>query len=361
MGLKTHEPSVDRVVGGACFPKKIGALQGALRPGCGATAGDFLQQAVHHKGVTFVNGSRLFGQIQFRCSEQHAAAVIGDLADQLRLHQIPTVGEDRIAGGHLHGGDRAGAQGQCEVGRVALGVKAKPGDPVLGALCAHHFQDPNRDHVFGHRQRPAKRHGARKLAVVVLRLPRLTARLSSGVEQGRVVDDGGGGHAFFQGGRIHKGFETGAGLTPSLCDVVELCFLEIKATHQSTDVAGARVECHKSRFDLGLLGDEPGLFGVLHHTNHRTRSNFDFRTGLGRERGLDRQQALLGDLKGHAILAHSDHLGRAGVQHHRGVEVAVVRDRGDGIVDGIVQCNLVRRQVNEPFRTPVNLPLFVIE
>jgi len=267
--------------------------------------------------------------------------MIGDLADQLRLNQIPAVGKDRITGGHLHWGDRASAQGQREVGRVSLGVKAKPGDPVLGALGAHHFQDLNRDHVFGHRQSAAQRHGARKLAVVVLRLPRLPARLSRRVEQGCIVDDGRGCDAFFQGGRIHKGFKTGAGLTPSLGNVVELRLLKIKSTHQSTDVTRARVERHKGRLDLGLLGDEPRLFGVLHHTNHSTRSNFDFRTGLGRECGLDRQQTFLGDFKGHTILAHSDHLGRAGTQHHSGVEIPVVGNRGDGVVDDVVQFGFV--------------------
>ena len=69
--------------------------------------------------------------------------MIGDAGDHVRLNAHAAVGKHGIAGGHLHGRDRTGAQGHGEVSRMLVFVKAKFRDPFLRVACTDRLQEAN--------------------------------------------------------------------------------------------------------------------------------------------------------------------------------------------------------------------------
>jgi hypothetical protein len=162
---------------------------------------------------------------------------------------------------------------------VLVFVKAETGHPFLGGARADRLQNANGHHVLGLRQTCAQAHGAVKLAVVILGLPRLPARDAAVKKQRRVVDHRGGREAFFQCSRIDEGLEAGARLTPGLRYMVEFVFGKVKAAHQGPDCARLGRDGHQCAFHLGQLGDLPSPFWGLGDADQGTFAHL-----LGRRR-----------------------------------------------------------------------------
>ena len=78
--------------------------------------------------------------------------------------------------------------------------------------------------------------------------------------------------------------------------MVELVLVEVEAAHQGVDGAVARVQRDEGAFDLGDLGDLPGVLGRLHDADHRAAPDLDLGRRLLRQAGLRGPQALAHDL-----------------------------------------------------------------
>jgi len=173
----------------------------------------------------------------------------------------------------LPGRDIAGAEGECQVGRILVLVETEATDIVLRVVGIDRADQADRHHVFRFCQRRPQRHGAVVLAVIVFRFPCLAAGFLGGNREGFVRDDRQWAEAFFQCSRIDKGFHARPWLAPCLGDVVELVTIEIEATDQRTDGAIARVGGHESRLDLRPLGNLPDAFCILIQTNDGATSH----------------------------------------------------------------------------------------
>src|SRR3954469_2450527 len=112
---------------------------------------------------------------------------------------------------------------------MPLGVEAEARHVVLSGFGADRLQDPDRDYVLRLREGRAHAHRALELAVVVLRLPALAARLLRLQHDRLVGHHGGGGEPLLEGRRIDERLERRAWLPPSLRDVVEAVAPEVEA------------------------------------------------------------------------------------------------------------------------------------
>ena len=280
--------------------------------------------------------------------------------NQIRVDAVAAIGKHRIAHHHLQRRDRARTQRHGQVGRVAFSIEAKTGDPLLRILGTHRLQDTDGDHVFRFGQGGAQRHGAFKLAVVVLGLPRLAAGDAGIKEQRGIVDDGRGREAFFQSRRVNEGLEARARLAPGLGDVVELVLVEVKAADQGANGAIARVDGDKRTLDLGQLRDFPRVLRCLDDTDEGAGPQLDVgRCFVGQAR-LHGLEAIAGDLQHFAVLAHGAHFARRGFQHHRGQQVAFVALVDQGIVNRVFEFARVGRQVDEALGAAVVLPQLIV-
>ena len=174
-------------------------------------------------------------------------------------------------------------------------------------------------------------------------------------KQGRIVDNRGWREPFFEGRRVNEGLETGARLTPSLGDVVELVFGEVKATHQRPNGAVLWGHGHKSAFDFRQLRDLPAPFGHLHNADDRTFADlFGRRSFVGQTR-LNGFESIARDGDLFTVLADDHHFFGRRFQHHRRHDVTVVWMVVQNIVDGLFGLFRVAGQVDEFFRAPVDL------
>ncbi len=92
---------------------------------------------------------------------------------------------------------------------------------------------------------------------VVLRIPLLKAGFRRIKNDRRVVDDGLRGEALFNRGRVDKRLKGGAGLTPGLCNMVELVQREVIAADERLNGAGIVFRRDESGFSLRNLRDFP--------------------------------------------------------------------------------------------------------
>ena len=140
--------------------------------------------------------------------------------------------------------------------------------------------------------------------------------------------------------------------------MVELVFIEIKAAHQGTNRAVARVQGHKSPFDLGQLGDLP--LGAFENADHRAGPELDIgRCFVGQAR-LNWLEPLTGDFDHLAVLAHGPHHFWRGFEHHSGQQVALVTLLDQGVIDQLIAFARIGGQVDELFGPPVLLALFIV-
>ena len=260
----------------------------------------------------------------------------------------------------MHGGDRAGAQGHGQIGRVLVRVKAKAGHPFLCVLGANGLKNTNGDHVFRLGQACAHGHRTVESTIVIFGLPRLSPRCGGSKKQGRVIDHGGRCEAFFKRCRIDEGLETRTWLAPSLGHVVELALAKIKPAHQRLDGTAAGVDRHKSAFHLGQLRDFPGVLGGFHDTNDGTSAQLDVGRSLVAQARLGGLEAFPRDFDAVPTLAHCHDLARCRLQHHGRDQIAVVRMVCQRVVNGFLQFLPACGQVHEFFRSPVFLSAFVI-
>ena len=324
-----------------------------------AGAGDFLQQAVHHKGVACVDDAFVFlGRWRGELGQQFAL-VVGHPCHQPWVHAVATVGKHRIGHGHLHGCDRTGTQGHGQKWGVLVRFKAKARGPFLAVACAHRLEDADGDHILGARQGRAHGHRAVELAVVVFGLPGFATSEASVEEQWRIVDDRCGCEAFLQGSGVDERFEAGSGLTPGLGGVVELVLVKVKAAYQRADSAVARVNSHQGAFHFGELGGLPGLLGSLNHPNDGAATDPDIGWRLVAESRLHWLEPIAGDFQGVAVGPHGDNLLGVGFQHHGRQHIAVVRVVGQKVVDVLFQIGSIGGEVDELLRASVVLPALV--
>ncbi len=275
-GLEAAEPGVEKVVGRARLAVKVGALERRLRPRRGARARDLLQQTVHDIGVARRNHPQFFVARLLRpVLKQHLPLGVGDLADQKGFEQIAAVGKHAIRSRHLQGRDRARAQRQGEVRRLAAGLEAKTGAPGLRELRADVVEHADGHHILRLRHGTPQADRPLVFAVIIFRLPRFAACLRRGEKYRRVVDHGERGDAFFQRGRVDEGLETRSRLAPGLGGVIELVAREVQAAHHRNDGAIIRVHRHEGRLHLRQLGDDPLPWPILRQPHHRAGAQLD--------------------------------------------------------------------------------------
>ena len=289
------------------------------------------------------------------------ALAVGDAGDQHRVDAVATVGKDAVAGGHLHRGDRARTQGHGQVGWVLLCIEAEMGHPVLRVVHANRLQHADGDHVLGLGQRLLQRHRAIKVAVVILRLPGLTARGAGVEEQRRIVHDRERRKAFFKRCRIDEGLETRSRLAPGLNRVVELVFVEIKAAHQGADGAGGGFEGNQCALDFRLLSQHPVAATALDGPHDGAATDLYLGPRLVRQARGHRLQPLTGHCDQVPRLQHCHHLARAGFEHHGGLQLVIVRVIDQGLGDADVHFFGVCRQVDIGLRAPVDLAPFIVQ
>ena len=117
-------------------------------------------------------------------------------------------------------------------------------------------QQPDRYQVAGFGQCVAQSRGSEELPGIVFRPP---GTLQAGVVEhhGRVIDQAGGGEAFFQRGGIDEGFETGARLAQRLGHPVELAGVIVVAAHQRQHGAVLRSQGYEGAGNARHLAQMP--------------------------------------------------------------------------------------------------------
>ena len=259
LGLVAGEPRVDGVVGRARLAGQVRALQchGLVRR---AEAHHVVEHAVHHEGIALVDDSVGFLARQVRLGlRQDRAVAVGHLGDQVRVDLVAAVGEHGVGARHLQRRHVAGAEGQGQVGRILVRVKAEARGVFLAVFGADLVQDADGNHVLRFHQALAHGHRTVVLAVVVLRFPRLATRLARIERDGRVVDDGGWRQAPFQRSGIDEGLEGRTGLAPRLRDVVELVAVVIEAADHGADGAVGGAGRDEGRLYFRHLRQDPGV------------------------------------------------------------------------------------------------------
>ncbi len=166
------------------------------------------------------------------CFAEYRAARIFDTVNKIRCHLIAAICKYRVSSQHLHGRNRTRTECHGEIRVDFACIKTKLHGVIFGVLGSNRLQDANRHHIFRFNQCLAHAHRAIKFPVVVFRFPRLTAGLFGIKHQWRIIDNGGGGKAFFQRGGINERLKAGAGLTQGLGDVIELIASKVKPAYQ---------------------------------------------------------------------------------------------------------------------------------
>jgi hypothetical protein len=287
--------------------------------------------------------------------DQHLVLVVGDAGDQVGIDAVAAVGEHRVGGRHLHRRDRAGAQRHRQVGRMLFALEAEIADPFLAVARADRLQDADRHHVLGLHERAPHRHRALEAAVVVLGLPGLAAGGAGVEEQRGVVDHGGGREALFERGRVDEGLEARARLAPRLRDVVELVLAEVEAAHHGLDGAVARIQGDEGTFDLGQLGDLPGVLGRARDADHGAAADLDVGRRLVRQARLRRTETFAGDLEHVAVGAHRLIFLGLALSTTAAITSPLSGMVGQRVVDRVVDFLRVVRQVDELLGAAVDL------
>ena len=280
---------------------QIRPLESGLRPCSSPRARDLLQQVVHDKCISCINGARQIADVRGRVLRDHPTLVVGHACNQPRVDAVATIGKHREGRCHLQGRNRTRTQCHGQIGGVLFSLEPETGDPLLRRFGPYRLQDANGDHVLGLCKPRSHGHGAVVSSVVIFGLPGLTASDACVKKQRSVVDNGGRGKALFQRGGIDEGLETGTRLAPCLGCMVELVLVKIKTAHQRLDGSVAWIDSHQSTLDLGELGDFPGVFGRLGHANHGAAANLDVGGCLVAQTRLRRLESVARDFEGIAI------------------------------------------------------------
>ena len=290
---------------------------------------------------------------------QDIAIAIGHLGDQVGVDLVAAVGEHGVGARHLQRCHVAGAQGQGQVRRVLVRVKAETRRVFLAILGADLVQDADGNHVLRFHQALAHGHRAIVFAVVVFRFPRLAARLARVERDRRIVDDGRWRQAPFQRSGIDEGLEGGTWLAPRLGDVVELVAVVIEAAHHGADGAVRGAGRDERRLHFRHLRQDPGVV-FLHDADHGAALDAAVRRRFVRQPGRAEGQAGAGN--GDFFAGRGDCLQRFGrrLQHHGGDDVVAVRVVGQFRLDGVVRFGLGFRNLDVGFRAAVAVAFLVI-
>ena len=108
------------------------------------------------------------------------------------------------------------------------------------------------------------------------------------------------------------------------------------------------------------MGDLPGVFVCFDDPNHRATADADVGRRLVSQAGLNRLEALTGDLYRLAVLARCEHSACVGFEHHRRQQVAIVGVLLQGFINGLLELLSASRQGGKFFRPPVDLAAFKI-
>ena len=140
---------------------------------------------------------------------------------------------------------------------------------ILRADRVHHTD--NRD-VFRLFKRGMKGHRTLEPAVVVLRRPGRTARLTGIHGERRVLQNRVRREALFKGGRVNERLEARTRLTPGLRHVVKHVEVVVEAADERARRAVPEVSRHEAGLNLRHLGERPAAVRVA-HADHRARTD----------------------------------------------------------------------------------------
>ena len=230
LGDRADEPQIPSGFGGAGLAGHGAILEGSAA--ARAPLHHLLLHPEHGVGQGAGHGPAAAVAINAAAPEQVAIGA-EDFLKRRRRHVNAPVGDRRVGRRHVEHGLLVGAD------RHRVEAPQGPGDAQAAGrgdhrVKAHLLQQPHRHHVEGVLHRHPHRNGPHEAVAEVFRaIASKTARF--------IHHDVLGLHALFEGRKIHKQLEGGAGGAQGLDGPVELALVVVLAAHQGPHQAGARL------------------------------------------------------------------------------------------------------------------------